>query len=164
MSHLSGLPSQADHVLVVANRTADSEELVQAMRARAALGPARFTLVVPATPHGLAWAADMSAGVPEAKRQIAAARQRLEDTELWIDEIRLGSPEPIAAVHDAINFGTFQDVIVCTLPRRMSRWLKLCLPDRVRRSTGLPVTHVVAQRGAAAIPAQRVEELVPAAA
>jgi hypothetical protein len=164
MSHLTGLPSQADRVLVVANRTADSEELVQAMRERAAQGPARFTLVVPATPHGLAWAADMSAGIPEAKRQIAAAHQRLFDTELWIDEIRLGSPEPMAAVQDAVNFESYSDVIVCTLPRRVSRWLKLCLPDRVRRFTGLPVTHVVAQRGHAAIPAQRVEELVPAAA
>ena len=49
-------------------------------------------------------------------------------------------------MHDAVNFESFADVIVCTLPRRVSRWLKLCLPHRVQRSTGLPVTHVVAQR------------------
>jgi len=146
MSHLTGLPSQADRVLVVANRTADSNELVNAMHERAALGPARFTLVVPATPHGLAWAADMSAGIPEARRQMAAAQERLRDEGLWIDDIRLGSPDPLAAVHDAVNFESFVDVIVCTLPRRVSRWLKLCLPHRVQRSTGLPVTHVVAQR------------------
>jgi hypothetical protein len=146
MSHLTGLPSQADRVLVVANRTADSNELVNAMHERAALGHARFTLVVPATPHGLAWAADMSAGIPEARRQMAAAQERLRDEGLWIDDIRLGSPDPLAAVHDAVNFESFADVIVCTLPRRVSRWLKLCLPHRVQRSTGLPVTHVVAQR------------------
>ena len=146
MSHLTGLPSQADRVLVVANRTADSDELVQAMHERAALGPARFTLVVPATPHGLAWAADMSAGIPEARRQMSAAQARLMDEGLWIDDIRLGSPDPLAAVHDAVNFQSFADVIVCTLPRRVSRWLKLCLPHRVQRSTGLPVTHIVAQR------------------
>ena len=35
MSHLTGLPSQADRVLVVANRTADSNELVNAMHERA---------------------------------------------------------------------------------------------------------------------------------
>ena len=127
MSHLTGLPSQADRVLVVANRTADSNELVNAMHERAALGHARFTLVVPATPHGLAWAADMSAGIPEARRQMAAAQERLRDEGLWIDDIRLGSPDPLAAVHDAVNF-------------------ELCLPHRVQRSTGLPVTHVVAQR------------------
>jgi hypothetical protein len=146
MSHLMGLPSQADRVLVVANRTADSDELVAAMHERAEQGPARFTLVVPATPHGLAWAADMSAGIPEARRQMALAEQRLSHEGLWIDDIRLGSPEPLMAVHDATNFESFSDVIVCTLPRRISRWLKLCLPHRVHRSTGLPVTHVVASR------------------
>jgi hypothetical protein len=146
MFHLTGLPSQADRVLVVANRTADSDELIQAMHERAARGPARFTLVVPSTPSGLAWAADMSAGVPEARRQMALAEQRLRDEGLWIDDLRLGSPEPLAAVLDATNFESFSDVIVCTLPRRVSRWLKLCLPHRVERATGLPVTHVVAQR------------------
>jgi hypothetical protein len=138
--------STAADVLVVANRTADSDELVAAMHERAEQGPARFTLVVPATPHGLAWAADMSAGIPEARRQMALAEQRLSHEGLWIDDIRLGSPEPLMAVHDATNFESFSDVIVCTLPRRVSRWLKLCLPHRVQRSTGLPVTHIVAQR------------------
>ena len=163
MSHLMGLPSQAERILVVANRTADSDELVQAMLERAERGPVRFTLVVPATPHGLAWAADMSAGIPEARAQMQAAESRLDDTNLWIDDIRLGSPEPLAAVHDATNFEDFGEVIVCTLPRRLSRWLKLCLPHRVQRSTGLPVTHVVAQRAGMARSADR-PELVPAAA
>src|SRR5919112_4995468 len=120
MSHLTGLPSAAERVLVVANRTAASDELVQAMKDRAARGPARFTLVVPATPHGLAWAADMSAGIPEARRQMALAAERLAETNLWIDDIRLGSPEPMAAVQDATNFERFGEVIVCTLPSRMS--------------------------------------------
>src|SRR5215212_5368719 len=127
MSHLTGLPSHAERILVVANRTADSDELVAAMRERAEQGPARFTLVVPATPHGLAWAADMSAGIPEARRQMALAADRLAETDLWIDDIRLGSPEPMAAVQDATNFERFSEVIVCTLPSRMSRWLKLSL-------------------------------------
>ena len=163
MSHLTGLPSAAERVLVVANRTAASDELVEAMKERASQGPARFTLVVPATPHGLAWAADMSAGVPEARRQMALAEERLEGEGLWIDDIRLGSPEPLAAVHDATNFESFGEVIVCTLPRRVSRWLKLCLPHRVARATGLPVTHIVAGRSAARIaPAERVLEPIAA--
>src|SRR3954451_14799361 len=150
MSHLYGLPSQAERVLVVANRTADSDELIDALRERASRGPARFTLVVPATPHGLAWAADMSAAIPEARGQMASAAERLRDSGLWIDDVRLGSPEPLAAVHDATNFETFAEVLVCSLPSRVSRWLKLCLPQRVERSTGLPVAHVVADRRRAA--------------
>src|SRR3954449_850041 len=163
MFQLNGLPSQADRVLVVANRTADSDELIQAMHDRAVRGPARFTLVVPSTPHGLAWAADMSAGVPEARRQMALAEQRLRNEGLWIDDVRLGSPEPLAAVLDATNFESFSDVIVCTLPRRASRWLKLCLPHRVARATGLPVTHIVAGRSAARVaPAERVLDPIAA--
>jgi GABA permease len=163
MSHLQGLPSHADRVLVVANRTADSDELMAALYERASRGPTRFTLVVPATPHGLAWAADMSAGIPEARAQMAAAEERLRATGLWVDDVRLGSPEPLAAVHDATNFESFSEIIVCTLPSRLSRWLRLCLPDRVQRTTGLPVTHVIAQRGRFAR-TRRAEELVPAAA
>ena len=94
-------------------------------------------------------------------RQMAAAQERLRDEGLWIDDIRLGSPDPLAAVHDAVNFESFADVIVCTLPRRISRWLKLCLPHRVQRSTGLPVTHIVAQRSRSGR-FERVAEPVPA--
>ena len=149
MSQLSGLASQAERVLVVANRTAAADEVLEALRERAARGPARFTLVVPATPSGLAWAADMSAGIPEARRQMRAAKERLRESGLWVDDIRLGSPDPLAAVLDAVNFGAFTEIIVCTLPRRFSRWLRLCLPHRVERATGLPVAHVVAPRAAA---------------
>src|SRR3954471_13903433 len=138
MSHLYGLPSQAERVLVVANRTADSDELIDALRERASRGPARFTLVVPATPHGLAWAADMSAGVPEARRQMASAAERLRDSGLWIDDVRLGSPAPPAGVHRARICEPFSEIIVSPLRSRMSRWLKLCLPSRVQRTTGLP--------------------------
>ena len=136
----------AANVLVIANRTADSDELVEALSTRAARGPARFALVVPATPHGLAWAADMSSGVQEARGQMEAAQQRLRAAGLPVTDVRLGSPDPLAAAEDAVNFERFDEVIVCTLPRRISRWLRLCLPHRVARATGLPVRHVIAHR------------------
>jgi hypothetical protein len=142
---------QATKVLVIANRTADSDELLDALADRAARGPARFALVVPATPHGLAWAADMSSGVGEARMQMRAAERRLQDAGLAVDAVRLGSPDPLAAALDAVNFERYDEVIVCTLPRRVSRWLRLCLPHRIARVTGLPVTHVVAHRGRAMV-------------
>ena len=55
-------------VLVVANRTAESPELLDALRARTMQGPCEFTLLVPSTPHGIAWAADMHGGGDEAER------------------------------------------------------------------------------------------------
>lgn len=49
-------------ILVVANRTADSPDLIGALRRRAQNSPASLTLLVPAVPHGFSWAADMKAG------------------------------------------------------------------------------------------------------
>ena len=131
-------------VLVVANRTAESEELLEALRAKAAEGPVVFTLLVPSTPHGVTWAADMHAGGPEAERHLEAALQRFREAGLEVAEGKVGDPDPVAAVEDAVNFGEFDEIVVSTLPRHVSRWLKLDLPHRVERATGLPVTHVSA--------------------
>lgn len=131
-------------VLVVANRTADSDELLAALRERAADGPVVFTLLVPATPHGVAWAADMHAGAGEADERLDAAVERLRAAGLEVENPRVGDPDPVAAVEDALNFGEFDEVVVSTLPRHLSKWLHLDLPSRVGRVTGLPVRHVTA--------------------
>jgi nucleotide-binding universal stress UspA family protein len=128
-------------VLVVANRTAESEELRQALLDRAAQGDAKFTLVVPATAHGLARAADEYSGGEEAETHVERAVQRLREAGLDV-EGRTGDPDPSAAVMDAFNAGSYDEVIVSTLPTHLSKWLKLDLPRKVAHSTGLPVTHV----------------------
>ncbi len=91
-------------VLVVANRTAGSEELLGALRERAADGPARFHLVVPSTPHGVSWAADMHAGTEPAEHDLEGALERLRERGLTIDGA-VGDPDPLAAVSDAVHFG-----------------------------------------------------------
>jgi len=132
------------HVLVVANRTAESDKLLAALRERAQQAPTRFTLLVPATPHGVAWAADMHSGSEEAEGHMAKALERLADAGLEVSGV-LGDSDPIAAVQDTINAGgEFDAVVVSTLPTHLSRWLKLDLPHRVERTTGLPVQHVEA--------------------
>jgi hypothetical protein len=133
------------NVLVVANRTAESPELLDALRQRAAQGEATFTLLVPATPHGVAWAADMHSGGSEAEDHMNAAVQRMRDAGLNVKEGKVGDPDPIAAVQDETNFTGYDEVIVSTLPGGISKWLKLDLPHRVERTTGLPTTHVLAQ-------------------
>ena len=132
-------------VLVVANRTAESPELLDALRSRAAQGDATFTLLVPATPHGVAWAADMHSGGGEAEDHMRAAVERMRSAGLNMEDGKVGDPDPIAAVQDAVNFESYDEVIVSTLPGGVSKWLKLDLPHRVERATGLPVTHVTAQ-------------------
>ncbi len=130
-------------VLVVANRTADSPELISALRQRAARSPARFTLLVPAVPRGLAWATDMKAGAGDAIDRAEAGLRRLRLAGLDLQGAIVGDPDPFAAVGDALHSGEFEEVIVSTLPRGASRWLRLSLPDRLRRATDLPVAHVV---------------------
>jgi len=46
----------------------------------------------------------------------------------------LGDAEPLMAIQDAIHLGSYDEVIISTLPRRMSRWLKLDLVSKARRS------------------------------
>jgi len=132
------------NVLVVANRTAESPELIDALRERAERGDAVFTLLVPATPHGVAWAADMHSGGGEAEQHMQNAVERLRSAGVEVKEGKVGDPDPIAAVQDEVNFASYDEVIVSTLPGGISKWLKLDLPHRVERVTGLPVTHVTA--------------------
>jgi hypothetical protein len=131
-------------VLVMANRTAESPELLEALKARAAKGECEFTLVVPSTPHGIAWAADMSAGEGEAEHHREAFVEELRGEGLDVKEAKVGDPDPLAAAQDAVNFNKYDEVIVSTLPLKISKWLKLDLPSKVKAATGLPVTHVVA--------------------
>ena len=129
------------HVLVVANRTASSAELLDALRERSEQGPARYHLVVPASPRGASWAFDMHSGGDAAEHDLEGALERLRGAGLDIDG-QIGDPDPVAAVQDAANQGSYDEMIVSTLHKHVSRWLKLDLPSKAAHATGLPVTHV----------------------
>jgi hypothetical protein len=130
-------------VLVVADKTADSPDLLAALQ-RTSRSGASFTLVVPAVPHGLAWAADMKAGWAEAATRADRAATQIRREGLELDEVIVGDPDPFAAVGDALHARRFDSVIVSVLPKGISRWLALGLPARLRRSIDLPVTQVTA--------------------
>jgi hypothetical protein len=131
-------------VLVVADRTADSPDLIAALQ-RTSRSGASFTLVVPAVPHGLAWAADMKAGWAEAVTRAGRAADRMRQAGLKLDEVIVADPDPFAAVGDSLHARKFDEVIVSVLPKGLSRWLALGLPARLRRSVDLPVVQVTAQ-------------------
>lgn len=134
-------------VLVVANRTAESAELRDALSQRAQEGDCEFTLLVPATPHGLAWAADPDAGGEEAERHRSAFLEELQEQGLNVKEAKVGDGDPLGAVQDECNFQDYDEIIVSTLPLHMSKWLKVDLPHKVGHATGLPVRHVVGSEG-----------------
>ena len=130
-------------VLVVANRTAESPELLTALQERAARGACAFTLLVPQTPHGLAWAADPDAGQHEAEDHRQAFIEELREEGIDLADAKVGDGDPLAAIQDECNFHDYDEVIVSTLPLKLSKWLRVDLPRKARAATGLPVTHVI---------------------
>ena len=132
-------------VLVVANRTAATPALLDAVRERAARGSCTFTLLVPHTSSGLHRLVDPEdQGQSEAEDVIELAVPLLERAAGSPVESMIGDAEPLAAIQDAINLHGFDELIISTLPTRVSRWMKLDLPSKAA-GLGLPVTTVTAQ-------------------
>jgi hypothetical protein len=125
-------------VLVVASRTADSEELLAALVERQKQGSISVTLVAPARwepsdPHDTEQAT---------RRRLRSATERLREAGIEAEGV-LGNADPYWAVEQIWDPERFDEVIVCTLPERLSRWLRLDLPSRVKRLTGREVRHVI---------------------
>jgi hypothetical protein len=140
--------SDPAHVLVVAHQTATTEGLIATVRERAARSPAVFHLLVPRQAHGMHRVVDpQDAGNDEAQGVLDLALPKLTEAAGRPVTGSIGDPEPLSAIHDALNLGSYEEVIISTLPSRMSRWLKLDLVSKTR-AYGLPVTHVEATSGA----------------
>ncbi|MEA2282441.1 MAG: hypothetical protein QOK21_3048 [Solirubrobacteraceae bacterium] len=132
-------------VLVVANRTAATPALLDAVRERAARGPCTFTLLVPNPVRGLDRAMDPEDhDRAEGAAVLELALPLLEEAAGGPVEGRVGDAEALAAIQDAVNLGGYDEIIVSTLPARVSRWLHLDLPRKVA-GLGLPVTTVTAR-------------------
>jgi hypothetical protein len=142
--------SSRARVLVVAHRTAATPALLDAVRERAARGPSTFTLLVPNVAHGLHRVVDAEdQDDDEAMAVLELALPLLEDAAGAPVEGMIGDPEPLNAVQDAVNLHGFDEIIVSTLPKRVSRWMRLDLPHKVG-GLGLPVTTVTAKEREAA--------------
>jgi len=124
-------------VLVVANVTATSEELLDALLARAERGPIDVTLLMPATRIGFS-------GREEAAEQLGQALERWHAAGLTAQGL-VGDTDPIVAVHEAWDPRAYDEVIVSTLPGASSKWLQFDLPHRVAQITSLQVSHVAAR-------------------
>lgn len=137
------------HVLVVANVTATSDELLDALKTHAAREPAEFTLIVPATPFG--------GGRAAAAEQLAEAIERMRDGGLEV-EGSVGDADPMTAVAQAWDPGRYDDIILATLPTGVSKWLQADLPHRVAKFTGAQVVHIVSRSPKPAPKTVRVAE------
>jgi hypothetical protein len=133
------------HVLVVANLTATSEDLLAALRERSERGACRFTLITPRSG-------------PESDKLLDDAMAKMRAAGLDKVEGQMGDRDPIVAVMEIWDPRKFDEIVVSTLPTGASRWLGSDLPRRLERLTGVTVRHVVAQPQADEIHGERPPE------
>jgi hypothetical protein len=96
----------------------------------------------------------MEADARRREEELAEARSRAERRlDLMLDAIRaaggtadgyVGDADPVIAVKTALQEQDVDEVIVSTLPARLSRWLKMDLPSRISRMSEVPVTTIEA--------------------
>jgi hypothetical protein len=122
------------HTLIVANKTARCEALFEELRRRADESPHRFLVVVPQEGgHGH--------HTETARARLQALLDRLA-TEGIPATGGIGDPDPYAAVANALQFHRVDEVVIATLPKMRSRWLRSDLVGRVQKLTAAPVAHI----------------------
>jgi len=138
--------------LLVANETAESQELLDAVSLIHAQDPgAEFVIVVPATPLNFL---QQFEGTAKSARGLAAqraqsTRQKLESFGIRIRSTRVANWDPYIAIEEELANEKYEAIVVSTLPPGLSRWLRMDLPSRVvRRHPSVRLVHVVARSAA----------------
>lgn len=162
-----------DEYLIVANQTLGGEKLAQTVRERIERGDSSFYVLVPMTlpHHETGWlggylpyegmsAAEAQARIAEDNRrqkEMADGARRLAEQRLvqMTEAIQSAGgradgtvcdADPLADVKELLAQRSYTEVIISTLPARLSRWLKMDLPSRVARVSSSPVTTIEAEQ------------------
>ena len=125
-------------ILVVANRTAATPALIEAVRERARKGSCSFALLVPQL------ACELPYGDEEARKTLELAIPLLEEAAGGDVTPMIGPADALLAIERVLVRERFDEVIISTLPERVSQWLGRDLPSRVGWLE-LPVTVVRAK-------------------
>jgi hypothetical protein len=134
VKHVEAEDENQTNVLVVANQTVVSDELLDRIRKRAAQGPASFLIVAPQSddePHA------------DADRRLRRALSELRGEGIEAHG-QVVHPDPYTAAQHVVHDERVDEIIVSTFPGEKSGWLRRDLVQRLRKDTGLPVEHVVA--------------------
>ena len=142
-------------IVIVANQTLGGADLRSAVEQRIASGGQQFHLVVPvplgpppAIAVGLATAEVVMISDLDLPDQRAVAAERLEHGLAWLRDLgcsadgEIAVSDAVGVVRDVVERGGVDEVIVSTLPSRLSRWLRQDLPSRIGRAVDVPVVVV----------------------
>jgi hypothetical protein len=116
--------------LIVANLTASTPFLLQEVKRLASERPTTFSLLIPDVSQGRG--ADWS--VATATKLLGRAAGSAVDG-------HIGGQDAFESIKGEIAGGHYDDILISTLPKRRSEWLRKDLPTRVE-ALGLPVTVV----------------------
>jgi hypothetical protein len=119
------------HTLVVGTQTINSPDLVARLKERAAGKPHRYTIVCPRS-------GDL--GREEVCERLARTLAELYRAEIDATGQPM-SPEPFAAISNAIDHYRIDEILISTLAGQQSKWLEEGLVDRVKEITDLPIEH-----------------------
>jgi hypothetical protein len=147
-------------ILVIANKTLGSNDLLQSIQDRMSEGPCQFTLLVPATPHAHREStiealtrrivnmpvSDEARGAEESDYEHARGRlqfgiEQLQKLGAKVDG-EVGDADAFKAVEEALSRRKYDEIIVSTLPSGVGRWLSQDLPHKVTRKFKGPVRVV----------------------
>jgi hypothetical protein len=129
--------------LVVANRTASSPALLDALKSR----------TDESEPHVFIFVVPQEGGQGVAARQARARLTQMIDRARAADLICAGmiaDPDPYNAIMNALQFFRVDDIVISTLPATRSGWMRADLVERVRRASNKPVEHVESTEAEAA--------------
>ena len=128
-------------VLVVANRTAATPDLLEEVQRLARERPTEFVLLIPDATGGSGdWTLELA--VPLIERAAGGA----------VTGLAAEGEEPLEAIRRTVEEQDIDEIVISTLPRRVSAWLRRDLPHQVER-LGLPVSVVTPDRERLNVPA-----------
>jgi hypothetical protein len=137
------------HTLVVGTRTINSPDLVARLKERAGEKPHRYTVICPRS-------GDLSRD--EVCERLASTLAELYRSEIDATGQPM-SPEPFAAIENAIEHYRIDEILISTLAGTQSKWLEEGLIDRVKEITDLPVEHYEAGGRGVSPDSERAEEV-----